>query len=161
MPGLYGAARRAVDREGMAARYSIGYYSPVKSRRLVLDAYVLDTLMADLVGRERCPSALLVYLHLWGRRRLSREGSARVSLQAIATDTGLSKSAVQGAIRLLLRRRLLRSEHASRTAVPEYFVRRPWKRGPSPRARDLGPRARRLSPRAPAAGTRRPRGRRG
>ena len=30
-------------------------------------AYVLDTLMADLVGHDRQPSAFLVYLHLWRR----------------------------------------------------------------------------------------------
>ena len=122
----------------------------MNNARLVVDAYVVDTLMADLVGRDRRPSAFLVYLYLWGRRRLSKEGRAEVSLQHIAAGTGLSKSAVQGAIRLLLRRRLVRAEHASPTAVPAYFVERPWKRRPKG-----------LSPRAPAAATTRPRGRRG
>ena len=32
-----------------------------------VDAYVLDTLMADLVGHDRQPSAFLVYLFLWRR----------------------------------------------------------------------------------------------
>jgi hypothetical protein len=116
----------------------------VKPDPLVVDAYVVDALMADLVGRERSPSAFLVYLYLW---RQGTKESVRVSLQHIAAGTGLSKSSVQGAIRLLTRRRLIRAEHASPTAVPEYFVERPWKR--------------RLSPRSPAAATRRPRGRRG
>jgi hypothetical protein len=42
--------------------------------------------------------------------------------------TGLSKSAVQGAIRTLTRRRLVRATRLSATAVPEYLVLRPWRR---------------------------------
>ena len=44
----------------------------------------------------------------------------------LAVDTGLSKSAVQRGLRTLVRRRLLRVEKASRTAVPAYTVLRPW-----------------------------------
>jgi hypothetical protein len=46
----------------------------------------------------------------------------------VAEDTGLSKSAVQAAVRLLKRRQLLRSFQASQTAVPQYEVLRPWVR---------------------------------
>ena len=56
--------------------------------------------------------------------------SVQVSHQGMADETGLSKSAVQVAIRSLLRRHLLRSRRASPTAVPEYFVLRPWIRKP-------------------------------
>ena len=50
------------------------------------------------------------------------------SLKKLAERTGLSKSAVQAALRILLRRQLIRAQHATRTAVPEYFVQRPWAR---------------------------------
>jgi hypothetical protein len=99
-----------------------------------LDSYVVDTLMADLVLHERSPSAFLVYLHLWhaaGRRR-----AVPASHQSIALATGLSKSAVQSAMRVLVRRRLVRARRASITAVPEYTVLRPWRR---PRTRGRAP----------------------
>ncbi len=76
--------------------------------------------LRDLVGRDRSPSAFIVYLYLW-----SRGGkSVRISHKGIADETGLSKSAVQAAIRLLNRRKLIRSVHASRTAIPQHFVKR-------------------------------------
>jgi hypothetical protein len=97
---------------------------------LSLDPYVVETLMAELVGRDRHPSAFLVYLYLWARTAgaRSRERRVAVSHHRMAADTGLSRSAVQAAVRALLKRRLLRAEHASRTAVPEYVVLRPWAR---------------------------------
>jgi hypothetical protein len=55
---------------------SVYYYSGVKSQFRV-DAYVAETLMADLVLHDRQPSAFLVYLQLWYR---SRSGGARVPL---------------------------------------------------------------------------------
>lgn len=82
--------------------------------------------MGDLVGRDRSPASFLVYLLLWRRAAGTRTRSVRISLQEIADATRLSKSAVQGAIALLSRRKLLRSEHGSPTAVPEHFVLRPW-----------------------------------
>ena len=92
-----------------------------------LDRYVLTTLMADLVGHDRAPSAFLVYLALWSRTRGRRGAAAQVSHRELAEETGLSKSAVQGAIRRLVRRRLITASHASATAVPEYAVLRPWR----------------------------------
>jgi hypothetical protein len=95
-------------------------------RQYRFDAYVIDTLMADLVLHDRQPSAFLVYLHLSSRAGGGRMPAA--SHQAMADATGLSKSAVQAAVRTLLRRRLLRVKRAGRTAVPEYAVLRPWRR---------------------------------
>ena len=95
---------------------------------LPLDPYVSDVLMRDLVGHDRAPLAFLVYLWLW---RMSRgEGRARIgaSLQTIATQTGLSKSAVQGAVRHLARRRLLDATRASPTSTPVYEILEPWRR---------------------------------
>lgn len=99
--------------------------------RVGVDAYVLDTLMRELVGRDKMPSAFLVYLHLWRRSRGGRIEWVQASHQAVARATGLSKSAVQDAIKVLARRKLIRSIRASRTSAPQYDVRRPWGRGPS------------------------------
>ena len=90
------------------------------------DAYLLDSLMPDLVGHDRQPSAFIVYLYLAHRVTRARVRSLAISLQGIAADTGLSKSAVQAAIRTLVRRRLLRVEKRARTAVPSYTVLRAW-----------------------------------
>jgi DNA-binding IclR family transcriptional regulator len=46
----------------------------------------------------------------------------------MAAATGLSKSTVQGAIRTLTRRRLVRATRESATAVPAYAVLRPWRK---------------------------------
>jgi DNA-binding MarR family transcriptional regulator len=95
------------------------------SDRLVLDRHVVDVLMPDLVGHDHQPSAFIVYLYLWSRK--SRGGRAvAASLQQIASDTGLSKSAVQQALRRLRRRRLVASRQATATSVPEHLVLRPW-----------------------------------
>ena len=98
---------------------------------VAVDAYVLDTLMPDLVGHDRQPSAFLVYLYLW-RHTIGRgETEVQSSLQDITLGTGLSKRAVQSALTLLSRRKLLGVARASITAVPTYTVRRPWIRGGS------------------------------
>jgi len=94
---------------------------------LRLDLYVVDTLMADLVGHDRSPSSFLVYLALAARARGRRLPRAAVSHRDLAEDTGLSKSSVQAAIRNLSRRRLVAVSRASATAVPEYTVLRPWR----------------------------------
>jgi hypothetical protein len=92
------------------------------------DPYLLDTLMPDLVGHDRQPSAFIVYLFLAHRATRARRRDVQISLQGLAVETGLSKSAVQRGLRTLGRRRLLRVEKASRTAVPSYTVLRPWAR---------------------------------
>jgi hypothetical protein len=90
------------------------------------DSYLVDSLMPDLVGHDRQPSAFIVYLYLAHRAARERVRTVAVSLQVLAADTGLSKSAVQRGLQTLVRRRLLRVEKASRTAVPSYAVLRPW-----------------------------------
>jgi DNA-binding GntR family transcriptional regulator len=97
---------------------------PVSAIRV--DSYVLGTLMADLVGHDRSPSSFLVYLALWARTGGSRGAMARMSHRDLAEETGLSKSAVQAAVRNLARRRLITFTRASATAVPEYTIQRPW-----------------------------------
>ena len=93
-----------------------------------LDRYVVDVLMRDLVGHDHSAAAFLVYLHLW--RRTVGEGASHVaaSHREIAEHTGLSKSAVQNALRVLHRRKLVRSVRAHATATPEHAVLRPWRR---------------------------------
>ena len=93
-----------------------------------LDGYVLDTLMRDLVGHDRRPTAFLVYLCLWNQSSGGRFRRARVSLRELAEESGLSKRAVQQALRHLVNRRLVRAERDHRTAVPEYELLRPWRR---------------------------------
>ncbi len=93
-----------------------------------VDSYVLDTLMADLVGHDRQPSAFLVYLFLWRRTHGRSEATAQVSLLDISTGTGLSKRSVQEALRLLSKRRLLSIQREGITAIPVYTVLRPWVR---------------------------------
>ena len=97
-------------------------------RQFRLDSYVVETLMPDLVLHDHRPSAFLVYLQLW-YRSAGRTAGVRVSHQGLSDATGLSKSAVQTAIRTLARRRLIRAARQSSTAVPEYHVLRPWRRG--------------------------------
>lgn len=95
-----------------------------------LDSYILDTLMPDLVGHDRSPSALLVYLLLWRNTRGRHVPSVQLSLTDIATGTGLSKRSVQDAIAWLVRRKLVSTERDSSTAIPVYAVKRPWVRSP-------------------------------
>jgi hypothetical protein len=96
---------------------------------IVIDSYVLDTLLPDLVGHDRQPSAILVYLYLWRHTLGCDEVDVQASLQDITSGTGISKRAVQAALGLLTRRKLLSVARASITAVPTYTIRRPWIRG--------------------------------
>jgi len=91
-----------------------------------LDAYVTDALMRDLVGHDKSPSSFLVYLYIWAQTRGRGADRAALSHQTIAESTGLSKSAVQGAIRNLQRRKLIKSSKSTITSTPEYSVHRPW-----------------------------------
>lgn len=95
---------------------------------VAVDAYVIDTLQRDLLAHDRTPSSFVVFLHLYRRTHGAKKESIRVSHQMLAEATGLSKSAVQGAIRNLVRRKLLKAERASPTAVPVYRVHCPWRR---------------------------------
>jgi DNA-binding MarR family transcriptional regulator len=92
---------------------------------LTLDPYVIDTLLPDLVGHDRRPSAYLVYLCLWRR---SRAGGAEItaSLMQLAEATGLSKRSVQEAIEHLARRGLVTVSHPGVTAAGRFVVHEPW-----------------------------------
>jgi hypothetical protein len=93
---------------------------------LALDPYIVDVLMPDLVGHDRSASGFLVYLYLWRHSHGRGRATIEVSYQTIAGDTGLSKTAVQTAIRNLKRRRLVSAELRHATATPVYRVLRPW-----------------------------------
>jgi len=93
-----------------------------------VDEYVLDVLLPDLAGHDRSPGAILVYLVLWTDLYRREERRVAVSLREFSLRTGLSKSAVQAAIRVLKRRRLVVQTRARPTAVPEYELVRHWLR---------------------------------
>jgi hypothetical protein len=78
----------------------------MSNKSIRLDCYVVDVLMRDLVGHDHAPSAFLIYLFLTARAQEARGHSKiRISLRVIADETGLSKSAVQDALRVLRRRK--------------------------------------------------------
>jgi hypothetical protein len=92
----------------------------------VLDDYLTDVLMRDLVGHDRKPVSFLVYLWLAaeGRRRNS---VVQISYQELAESIGVSKSSAQSAVRWLIRRKLLAAGKENATATPRYTVLSPWK----------------------------------
>jgi hypothetical protein len=104
-------------------------------QKISLDAYVIDTLMPDLVGRDRRPAAFVVYLFLLRQAIRTRREDISVSLQAIATNTGLAKSTVQAALRHLRRRQLLNPNVTATPARPMRAILRPWV-GAEPRRRE-------------------------
>jgi DNA-binding MarR family transcriptional regulator len=94
-----------------------------------VDHYVVDVLLRDLVGHDRSPAAFLVCLFLWRRTRGASPAGVRLSHRDIAEDTGLSKSAVQQALRILHRRGLVKSKQRHQTDTPEHSVLRTWTKG--------------------------------
>jgi DNA-binding MarR family transcriptional regulator len=84
--------------------------------------------MPDLIGHDRRPSAFVVYLYLLRASGQSRRDRVAISLQTIASATGLSKSAVQAAIRHLKRRALIDPALDATTSAPLRRVLRPWRR---------------------------------
>jgi DNA-binding MarR family transcriptional regulator len=93
---------------------------------VTIDDYVLDVLLPDLAGHDHSPAAFLIYVVLWTKLYRSEQRSVAISLQQLGELAGLSKSAVQGAIRLLKRRGLIRITKTSATAVPQYELIRHW-----------------------------------
>src|SRR5690349_18874248 len=69
------------------------------TRQCSIDAYVFEVLMPDLVGHDRRPAAFVVYLYLLSSAQVLGRDQVPASLQTIAMKTGLSKSAVQVALR--------------------------------------------------------------
>ena len=93
-----------------------------------MDAYVFDVLMPDLVGHDRRPAAFVVYLYLLHSAHALGRDQVPASLQTIAVKTGLSKSAVQVALRHLKRRGLIGEEEVGTQVNPVRNVLRPWRR---------------------------------
>jgi hypothetical protein len=93
---------------------------------IAYDEYVIDVLLPDLAGHDRAPNAFLVYVVIWAALFRAEQRSIAMSLQQMADLTGLSKSAVQSAVRLLKRRSLIVALKRSPTAVPEYELPRHW-----------------------------------
>lgn len=93
-----------------------------------LDNYVVDVLLRDLVGHDRSPAAFVVFLLLWKRTFGERRKRVQLSHNQISSETGLSKSAVQQALRILHRRNLVRSHRRHQTDTPEHELERPWLR---------------------------------
>jgi hypothetical protein len=94
-------------------------------KQYALEAYVLDTLMRDLVGHDRRTSAFLIYLAL---SVASDGGSPRLSHAQLAERTGLSKRSTQDAVRHLIDRGLLEASKSGVTDVTRYKVLTPWRR---------------------------------
>jgi DNA-binding transcriptional MocR family regulator len=102
-----------------------------------VDDYVVDVLMRDLAGHDRSPAAFLVYLFLWRRSRGEQPSqTVKLSHRNIAEETGLSKSAVQQALRILHRRGLVKSRQRHATDTPSHHVVRTWAREKSPSQRE-------------------------
>jgi hypothetical protein len=94
---------------------------------MLLDDYVTDVLMRDLVGHDRRPVSFLVYLWLAAAAQRQKAAPVQVSYQELAESIGVSKSSVQAAVGWLVRRKLLASSKQSATATPCYAVLAPWK----------------------------------
>lgn len=95
--------------------------------KIPFDAYLVDTLMRDLTGHDRQPSAFLVYLHLYRWTESVGQKSVAASLREIAEATGLSKRSVQSAIARLHERKLISIARAGMTDIPRYAVLHPWR----------------------------------
>ena len=93
---------------------------------MLLDDYVTDVLMRDLVGHDRGPVSFLVYLWLAAAQR-QKAAPVQISYQDLAESIGVSKSSAQAAVGWLVRRKLLAASKQSATATPRYTVLTPWK----------------------------------
>jgi DNA-binding MarR family transcriptional regulator len=99
---------------------------PRSNQIIPVEDYVLDVLLRDLVGHDKHPAAFLVYVNLYGMAARGRWRPVAASLRDIAEATGLSKSAVQTALRVLRRRELVSTKQTHRTATPRHRVLRHW-----------------------------------
>ncbi|UWZ86384.1 helix-turn-helix domain-containing protein [Occallatibacter riparius] len=94
----------------------------------VLDDYITDVLMRDLVGHDRKPAAFLLYVWL-AAEQARRKSDVQVSYEDMAESIGISRSSAQAAVRWLLKRKLLVVKKQTVTATPKYTVRSPWRDG--------------------------------
>jgi transcription initiation factor IIE alpha subunit len=97
----------------------------MSNNTITLDTYVLDTLMADLVGHDHRPSAYLAYLAIVAA---ASRGRVILSHAELAERTGLAKRTVQQAVEILHRRELIEIIKRGPTEAPEYKPLTPWKR---------------------------------
>ena len=102
---------------------------PRVRRTVPIDDYVLDVLMRDLVGHDHQPAAFLVYLHLYRVAERQKWKPVSASLRMMAEGTGLSKSAVQIALKSLRGRELIQSTSKHATALPRHAIMRHWRTG--------------------------------
>ncbi|PIC00354.1 helix-turn-helix domain-containing protein [Caulobacter sp. X] len=94
-----------------------------------LDRYVLDTLMADLVGHDHQPSAFLAYLAIVAAHA---DGRASFSHAELAERTGQSRRTVQNAVETLKRRGLISVSRQGPTEPATYVPLTPWRRQREP-----------------------------
>ena len=99
------------------------------AKTLSIDTHLVDVLLPDLVGHDKRASSYVLYLWLYAMTKGVGRKSAFFSYQMLTDRTGLSKRAVQRAVEHLERRQLIRVARKSRTAIPEYSVLSPWRRG--------------------------------
>jgi len=92
----------------------------------LIDDYITDVLMRDLVGHDHKPASFLVYLWLAAEQARTKH-EIRASYQQVAEAVGISKSSAQTAIKWLLRRKLVSVEKESVTATPVYRTCTPWR----------------------------------
>jgi hypothetical protein len=92
----------------------------------ILDDYVTDVLMRDLVGHDRRPVSFLVYLWLAAEQQ-RRNSVVQVSYQELSENIGISKSSIQAAVTWLTRRRLIAATKENATSTPRYMVFTPWR----------------------------------
>jgi hypothetical protein len=93
----------------------------------LIDDYVTDVLMRDLVGHDKRPVGFLVYLWL-AAEQARRAQPVQISYQELAESIGVSKSAAQSAVAWLARRKLILVSKETVTSTPRYTVQTPWKR---------------------------------
>jgi CRP-like cAMP-binding protein len=96
--------------------------------QITVEAYLVDCLLPDLVGHDRRLGSFIVYLYLYRHASQQANWSVRLSHQAIASATGLSRSTVQNALAHLQDRHLIVTSRTHATAVPLHRVLRPWLR---------------------------------
>jgi len=95
----------------------------------ILDDYVIDVLMRDLVGHDRRPVSFLVYLWLAAEQQ-RRNSVVQVSYRELSENIGISKSSIQAAVTWLARRKLISAAKENATATPRYTVFTPWRDPP-------------------------------
>ena len=113
---------------GLARQENYGVLRYSEMQHIAIDEYVMDVLLPDLTGHAHAPTAFLVYVILWTALYRAEQKRVALSLQSLSEGTGLSKSGVQAAIRVLKRRGLIKVFKARPTSVPEYELVRHWVR---------------------------------